>query len=136
MRTQDYVSSAALKPPFSPPLESPTILCASREYISRRGLPTRVEMLAQHDIIMVADPSSVARSRQRWVLSGDDGQASVKFFPKVVVGDLDTSMSLCLGGSGIAALPRWLAWPELASDRLRVLLNGLRLERLALGIAV
>ncbi|HZP67083.1 MAG TPA: LysR family transcriptional regulator [Rudaea sp.] len=92
--------------------------CASPAYLSRRGTPSRPEMLAHHHCL--THPQLNVENSWTFVVNGKPLQVRVD-------GPLCTNNSLALmnaalGGLGIAHLPTFLAGPAMREGRLRPLL--------------
>lgn len=84
---------------------------ASRDYLSERGTPKRVEELSRHALLTAQTPG-VAHAWPR--LKG----APVPIAPKLVTNDLSMLREVALAGIGIAMIPQHVVLNELADGRL------------------
>lgn len=97
------------------------IICASPDYLSRRGEPQTVDSLSQHEVINYIN----AGVPHRWVIPEDNGK-KLEFVPKsrLLMDELQAIANAALSGFGIALLPGWLIGEELQTGKLvRVLSN-------------
>src|SRR5262249_27227161 len=100
------------------PLGSSTpVLCASPEYLHRRGTPRAVTDLRDHALIAQAAPgASVAPP---WpFLEAAGREAAVPIEPRVSANNLSIAHELCRRGVGIALLPGFLAMDDLRAGTL------------------
>lgn len=94
------------------------VLCASPQYLKRRGTPKRIEDLAQHDVISY----SYWLSRDEWQFTGPDGAVSVKTHPRIHANSGDTCRAAALEHQGIILQPTFLVHEDLRSGKLKELL--------------
>lgn len=88
-------------------------LCASPQYIARKGMPVRVADLSAHDVIDRIDGPN------EWVFDlPDEGQVRITLHPRAVSPEPAVGMALILGGAGIGQLPSFMAEPAIAEGRL------------------
>lgn len=88
-------------------------LCASPQYVARKGMPVRVADLPAHDVIDRIDGPN------EWVFDlPDEGRVRVTLNPRVVSPEPAVGMALILGGAGIGRLPSFMAEPAIAEGRL------------------
>ena len=92
-----------------PPVE--LWLCASPDYLARRGTPGSVRDLAGHDLVVWEDGMT-------WTFQGDAGGESVEARGRAIVPDAGAMTAVAAHGGGIARLPAYLAAPCLADGRL------------------
>ncbi|RWH84425.1 MAG: LysR family transcriptional regulator [Mesorhizobium sp.] len=92
------------------------LLCASPDYLARRGVPERLADLAHHQCV-IAGPST---SGTHWVLDGPHGQETVTVVGRFAANEMQAVVAATLAGFGIAQLPHSIAEP---------LINGGRLSR-------
>lgn len=90
------------------------VLCASPDYLKRRGAPTHPSELAQHDVIGY----SLLAAPDQWQFTGPDGVVSVKVRPRLWTNNGDTCVAAAVRASGIQLQPTFLVARELASGRL------------------
>lgn len=94
------------------------VLCASPEYLQRRGTPTHPHDLEDHDGLFFK-PLGTA-----WRFDGAQGQLSVDVRPRLVAHDNQTLRAAAMAGNGIAMLPRYVAGEALRAGWLVELLKG------------
>lgn len=113
-------------PPDSPDLvvqalwDSRILLAASPAYLERRGAPTRVEDLADHDGICMDAWAPNALRR----LTGDRGPVRVTMRNRVRSNSLATARSAALDGLGIAPLLKLTCQDDLDRGALVEVLRG------------
>ncbi|MFM0238660.1 LysR family transcriptional regulator [Paraburkholderia phytofirmans] len=100
-------------------VESARILCASPEYLERRGMPRELAELAQHDCLLF-------RGRDDrfgvWRLSGPDGEKSVKVTGTVASNLSDIVVQWARDGFGVVMVSIWDVAESLrAGELVRVL---------------
>ena len=121
------------------------VLCASPEYLDRRGRPTHPDELCHHDTML---PPSTAMQRGITFHAGsaceplDDAAAAgesvtvVPSRPVLTTTHTDTMYAAALHGLGIAGLPSFLAEDALMEHALERVLPAWRLFSLTLWAAV
>ena len=88
-------------------------LCASPQYIARKGMPARVADLSAHDVIDRIDGPN------EWVFDlPDERRVPITLHPRAVSPEPAVGMALILGGAGIGLLPSFMAEPAIAEGRL------------------
>jgi DNA-binding transcriptional LysR family regulator len=87
------------------------ILCASPDYLARRGVPAHPDELGQHDIL--ASPVSFP-----WRLKGPDGSFSYHGKTLFITNSGELPGAFAIAGMGIALRPVWAMIDELRSGRL------------------
>ncbi|ASW00571.1 LysR family transcriptional regulator [Paraburkholderia aromaticivorans] len=100
-------------------VESARILCASPDYLERRGMPVELAELAQHDCLLF-------RGRDDrfgvWRLSGPDGEKSVKVTGTVASNLSDIVVQWARDGFGVVMVSIWDVAESLrAGELVRVL---------------
>jgi DNA-binding transcriptional LysR family regulator len=95
------------------------ILCASPDYLARRGVPERAVDLVRHHCV-IAGPST---ADARWVLDGPHGQETVTVSGRFAANEMQAVFAAAIAGYGIAQLPDRLAETSLEDGRLRRILN-------------
>lgn len=95
------------------------VLCAARDYLARKGTPSRPEDLAQHDCIVDLALSPTAR----WRLGGRHGAQVVEIRPRVRVSSARAVATLVRAGVGIGLVATSLVRDDLASGRVVRLLG-------------
>lgn len=105
-----------------------SILCASPEYLARRGHPKVLADLAEHDCLRLLSP---VMSLDKWLFDGPYGQEMIALAPspfQVNVGDGMTEAIRC--GMGIGVLPVYSAIAGLRDGSLVRVLPHYRMQRL------
>ena len=97
-------------------------LCASRDYLARRGRPARASELREHDcLVFVTDGAPVP-----WKLRSDAGKpASVRVCGPLQTNSVQSLREAALAGLGIADLPAYLVVDDLRTGRLDSVLDDL-----------
>ena len=96
------------------------VLCASPDYLARRGAPESPDDLRYHDGIFYGSSTEGAA----WHLSGPDGDISVPIDARVAVDSMGYVMQAAQSGLGVALLPAAMAGPKIKSGRLQRVLNA------------
>jgi DNA-binding transcriptional LysR family regulator len=98
----------------------PTVLAAAPSYLEARGTPRRLADLARHDCVL----HRAAQGKQRWTLSGKNGDESVLVRGPINVDDVPYVFNFCCQGLGIGLLPELLTESAIREGKLvRVLPN-------------
>lgn len=102
------------------------MLCASPDYLARRGVPQRVADLAEHDGIRFRYPNS--GQLQAWPLANSvDEEDAIGSTPRLrrtlVFNNMEAVRSATLGGLGIGCMPDFLAHRSLQAGELRTVLE-------------
>jgi DNA-binding transcriptional LysR family regulator len=90
------------------------ILCASPEYLARRGTPARPEDLGQHACLLFRKP----RFWPDWRLRKGNHQVVQTVSGPIVTDEGEGLLVACLGGAGIMGAASWMIGKELAEGRL------------------
>ena len=90
------------------------VLCASPDYLKRRGTPLHPSDLVQHDAIAY----TLLATGDLWEFDGPDGRISVKVKPSMRSNSGDTSCAAALLARGIALEPDFLVGAHLKSGAL------------------
>jgi DNA-binding transcriptional LysR family regulator len=98
------------------------VLCASPDYLQRRGEPAHPDQLLQHDVISY----SLFSSGENWSFTGPDGQVSVKVAPRVRTNSGDTCRAAALQHQGVVLQPTFIVGADLAQGTLREIMPGYR----------
>lgn len=92
------------------------MLCASPDYLRRRGMPGTPSDLLRHDVLAYA----LADTPDSWQLQGPEGTTRFALPPaRTVVNNSLMLRDLLCAGLGIGALPSFLAAPAIADGRLQ-----------------
>jgi DNA-binding transcriptional LysR family regulator len=98
------------------------VLCASPQYLKKRGVPTHPSDLADHDVIAY----SYWAAGDQWPFDGPDGPVSVTIKPWMHTNNGDTCRSVALAHHGVILQPSFLVGEDLAAGRLVALLPEYR----------
>ena len=98
------------------------VVCASPDYLARRGEPVHPGDLLRHDVISY----SLSASGENWSFSGPDGEVTVKVAPRVRTNSGDTCRAAALQHQGIILQPTFIVGQDLAQGSLREILPGYR----------
>lgn len=102
------------------------MLCASPDYLRRRGTPTTPEDLLGHDLLAY----ELLASRDEWLFHGPSGHVRVRIQPKVSSNNGDTCRMIALQGGGITLQPDFTLGADVLRGDLVELLPGFRAEEL------
>lgn len=94
------------------------VLCAAPAYLQQHPAPTTVAQLGEHALLAY----SLSDSPGSWPLHGPDGQVTVTQPTRVSANNSLLLRELLVAGTGIGALPSFLAAPALASGQLQQVL--------------
>ncbi|MGQ4274825.1 LysR family transcriptional regulator [Terrihabitans sp. B22-R8] len=89
------------------------VVCASPDYLARKGTPQVPDDLAGHDCLVFAD----ARGDADWRFE-QGGTRRVPIPGRLRTNNLDALVSGALGGAGIARVPGWQVAGHMAAGRL------------------
>ena len=111
----------------------PWVICASPDYLLRRGCPDSPADIARHDLIGFRNRKTGAVRPWRLRNLASDGpnargQAWPPFRPRIAIDDGDAVWGAALNGSGIAMAPMWLAADALNSGQMVEVLRAWRGE--------
>ena len=87
-------------------------LCAAPAYLERRGIPTRVNELVDHDCLVFMTSGSY------WEFDTPQGLLGVEVRPKLKTNDGVALRQACVQGMGIGMISDYLAAPALACGEL------------------
>lgn len=83
-------------------------LCAAPAYLARRGVPTRVTELVDHDCLVFMTSGSF------WEFDTPQGRQAVEVRPKLQTNDGAALCQACIQGLGVGMVSDYLAAPSLA----------------------
>lgn len=107
---------------------SEALLCASPDYVKRRGEPLRLEDISRHECLNF----SYEQLRHHWPIKGPDGNTvQVPVNSKVVSNNGDLLRHCALAGMGIMIRPSFTLGDDLAAGRLVRLLPRHQLGQLS-----
>jgi DNA-binding transcriptional LysR family regulator len=91
------------------------VICASPDYLARKGTPATHADLFQHDCLV----GWRRGARPSWLLKGQNGTVEPHEVPiRHELPDGDAMLGACMNGCGLAQLPRWLAGDAIRSGAL------------------
>lgn len=90
------------------------VICGAPAYFARHGVPTHPRQLASHNCVLY----SYAAMQNEWVLSGPDGQFSVKVGGNLRANNGDFLNQFVLDGGGLMCQPDFLVRAEIDAGRL------------------
>jgi DNA-binding transcriptional LysR family regulator len=102
------------------------VLCASPNYLERRGIPRHPKDLRDHDCLSYGH---LATGTQ-WKLTGKDGDHWLQVRWKLCANNAEVLRDAAVHGCGIALLPTFIASSELRSGRLKAILTSYRAPEL------
>jgi DNA-binding transcriptional LysR family regulator len=102
-----------------------SLICASPDYLARRGRPTSIEELKNHDCLAFAKDG---RPLPWTALAGEGMPASLNIQPHYTISHGEALRDATLNGLGIAFLSTWLAAEELKTGKLETLAISTRTE--------
>ncbi|WP_199099008.1 LysR family transcriptional regulator [Dyella sp. ASV21] len=91
------------------------VLCASPEYLARRGTPTRVEQLEQHDCLMLHRPG---HGILPWILQTPEGPRTLRVDAAITCDNGDLMRALAVAGHGLAFKSAWDIAEDVRAGRL------------------
>ena len=99
------------------------VLCASPDYLQRRGTPQHPRDLDDHDGLFFK-PLGTA-----WRFDSEQGQLSVDVHARLIADDNLTLHAAALAGNGIAMLPRYVAGDAIRAGQLAEVLKAFPVPR-------
>ena len=97
---------------------SPLVMVASPDYLARRGKPTSIQDLSQHDCLVY----SLLSEQNSWHFSSINGEEKVNVSGKFITNTPDAMHAAALAGMGIAIISWWAAKEEIKAEQLQVIL--------------
>lgn len=94
------------------------VLAAAPAYLQRRGTPQTPDELATHTCLSYGHMAAV----HRWTLLQDEKPVSVPVDSRLCSNNGDILRAAALAGNGIAKLPTFLVGPDIAANRLHIVL--------------
>lgn len=92
--------------------DSPRILVAAPDYITRRGAPDTLVALARHECLTMSGAT-------HWSFGGGRDVRRVRVAGRFTANSIDALHAACRGGLGIAMLSLWNVGPDLAAGTLK-----------------
>lgn len=96
------------------------IVCASPEYITRRGVPATPRDLRNHILIAC---TAVTPIPDRWSFHGSNGVTSEAVTPRLIVNTTDAAVGAALDGFGLTCIRSYQAEPHATAGRLQIVLT-------------
>lgn len=90
------------------------LLCASPDYLARRGEPATPEALGEHDCIAFDD----ATAERSWTLGSGTAERTIAFKPRFAINTADAVVAAAVAGLGVARLASYQAAAAIADGRL------------------
>jgi DNA-binding transcriptional LysR family regulator len=97
------------------------VVCASPEYLGKRGRPAHPSDLAQHNCLIYYD-SSYSKDGKEWLFTGPDGEFSVRVSGTLETNSPDALRAAALGGHGLLMAPTHIVLENMKSGALVPLL--------------
>lgn len=101
-------------------------LVASPEYLKQHGVPKNLEDLAKHNCIEYA----LSRGRQSWYLYRNNQEHKIHISGNLVCDSGGALLNSAQSGIGIASIPNWRVYEDLASGKLQKVLPEYELSEL------
>ncbi len=95
------------------------VLCASADYLSKRGIPTHPDDLHQHDCLKYGHLATGSK----WHLNGPDGRCTVPLKCRCYSNNGEVLKAGAIAGVGIALLPTFIVGDALKSGALTTVLS-------------
>ena len=107
------------------------VVCASPDYLARRGEPAHPADLLGHDVISY----SLSASGENWSFARPGGgEVTVRVAPRVRTNSGDTCRAAALQHQGIIFQPTFIVGQDLAQGTLREILPGYRAAELGIHV--
>jgi len=106
-------------------------LCASPDYLDRRGVPKTLDDLSNHDTVEM--PGVDGRAR-RWAFKRGGEERAVETHPRLSVNDPLTIHRMVVRGAGIGVISGYLCAPEISAGRLVRLFPDWKLDSVDVSI--
>ena len=108
------------------------IICASPEYLARRGRPEHPSELTKHNCVIFYDAPTLGRGGREWQFTGPDGELSLQ-----MSGNLETNSAIAfraaaLLGQGVIIVPAPLVFDDLRSGALVPILSDFLPKRFSI----
>lgn len=106
------------------------VLCASPDYLKKRGTPQRPQDLVEHDCLLMFGNKGV---RDTWMFRGNDGkQIAVRVRGRIETNMGEVVRDAALAGLGISLHSTWHICEDLTAGRLRIVLPEYELPESAI----
>ncbi|MBO6784276.1 MAG: LysR family transcriptional regulator [Alphaproteobacteria bacterium] len=111
-------------------METPTIVCASPDYLARHGTPEDPTGLADHNCLVATAAQTIAE----WVFDIDGAATSVRVSGQLRGTSLIVARDAAVAGLGIVRVPLHFAAPDLEAGRLVRILSDFEYEEAAVFV--
>lgn len=98
------------------------VLCASPDYLRRKGTPNHPTELIEHETFSY----SLLSTGYIWKFDGPEGRVDVRVSPRMTSNNGDTGVEVCVRGGGIHLWPKFLIEEQLRDGSLVELLPEFR----------
>jgi DNA-binding transcriptional LysR family regulator len=98
------------------------VLCASPNYLRRRGVPRHPAELVNHETFSY----SLLSTGHTWRFDGPEGGVDVRVMPRMTSNNGDTGVEVCIQGGGIHLWPTFLVEEQLKKGELVEVLPDFR----------
>ncbi|WP_343938842.1 LysR substrate-binding domain-containing protein [Pseudonocardia zijingensis] len=102
------------------------VVCASPQYVSRRGVPRTLDDLARHDCIVLRENDA---DYALWRFGTEDDPVTVRVDGALTTNDGDVAVDWCRAGRGLVMRSLWQVAPLLDDGSLVRVLPGLPTPR-------
>lgn len=113
IRTGDLIDSSMVARRLGP---TQRFLCASPDYVARKGAPAEPLELPDHDIVVFDAPAALGGTK--WILTGPEGDIEVVVRPRISVNDFPSVAQMVRQGLGIGLIASWVCYEDLRARRL------------------
>jgi DNA-binding transcriptional LysR family regulator len=101
-------------------------LLASPDYLNKKGRPTLIDDLNQHDFLRYGVGSSA-----HWAITDNEGRAhKITLMSKISANNGDFLLQMAMSGHGIVMLPTFIAWQALKQGELEQVLPDYQIPSL------
>ncbi len=97
------------------------IICASPDYLQRRGVPQAPSELSGHDCLLFSDTPGSAE--WRFTRDGKRGD-KIRLSGRLWINSLDALVTAAKDGAGIVRVPSWQVAADVAAGRLQSILTA------------
>lgn len=116
LRIADLEASSLIARKIAP---MPRVICASPEYLEKRGTPSHPQDLRDH----VSLTYGFLLTGNQWKLTGADGEHWIQPAWSLCVNNAEVLRDVAVKGRGVALIPEFIAREALAEGRLKAILK-------------
>lgn len=106
------------------------VLCASPQYLQKQGMPEQPEDLLEHELIA----SSSSTDALHWRFAENKGARQLRIQPRLTVTTNDAAIEAALEGFGITRLLSYQVAPQLAENKLKIIMQPFEPPALPINI--